>query len=172
MKEVEVKILEIDKNRILTILKKNNAKLIMPRNRQVNSFYENNDSVGKTVRIREDANGNTLAIKSKLKVVKNHKVMKEYETKVSDVRALEQGLILIGFKLIGRAELYREDWRISNCVVSIGEFPKIPPYIEIEGSEKNILKVAKLLGYSERDYFPKSILDAYKIKSKFLVFKK
>lgn len=174
MKEIEVKILEVIPKKIKQSLIRNKAKLIMARNKQINYFYENEDTKdGKaTVRIRKDNLGFTLTIKSRLKVISDHKVMDEYEVKIDDGERLRKGLELIGFKQIGQGELYREDWKLFDCLVSIGEFPRIPPYVEIEGSKKNILRVAKILGYSEKDFVGDHLLKVYNIKDKFLRFKK
>lgn len=40
---------------------------------------------------------------------------------------------------------------MNNTKIEIDEYPKIPPYIEIEGSEENIEKTVGLLGYTMSD---------------------
>ena len=98
--------------------------------------------------------------------------MKEYETNVKDINEVAKGLKLLGFKEIGCVEVIREDCKLYGCLVSITKMPKIPWYVEIEGSEKNILKISKMFGYSEVDYYPEMIYGKYGIKTKFLRFGK
>jgi predicted adenylyl cyclase CyaB len=173
MKETEVKILEINPNRIRKILKQKKAKLIMSKNLQGNYFYANKEIERKgVIRLRTNNLGNTIAFKSKVKFSKGHKVMQEHETKIEDIKETMKGLEMLGLKQIGCVEVIREDWKLNNCLISLIKMPKIPYYVEIEGAKQNILKIAKLLGYTEKAYYPKMIYSKYKIKTKFLKFKK
>jgi adenylate cyclase, class 2 len=173
MKEIEVKILEINPTKTRNILKKSKAKLVMPRNKQTNYMYSSPQIAEKgIIRLRKDYNGNTIAIKSKVKFLEGYKVMNEFETKVDNLDVLQKGLEMIGFEMIGCVETYREDWKLFNCLISINTMPEIPTYVEIEGSKNNIIKVAKLLGYGENDFYPKMIYEKYGITNKFLRFKK
>jgi adenylate cyclase class 2 len=172
MKEIEVKILNVDANRIRNILKRNKAKLIMPKNKQTNAFFGNKlTKKHGVIRLRKNILGNMLTFKSKLKVVRGHKVMDEYSVKIDNFENAKKGLELAGLKQFGWAEVIRDDWKLEGCLVSIMTFPKIPTYVEIEGSEKNISKVAKLLGYSKKEYYPRSILNKYKLKARDWRFK-
>ncbi|MFH1802031.1 MAG: CYTH domain-containing protein [archaeon] len=173
MKETEVKILEVNPTKIRNILKKHKAKLVMPKNLQGNYFYANKEIDKKgVIRLRKNILGNTIAFKSKVKFVKGVKTMEEHETRIENIKEAKSGLKTIGLKQIGAVEVMREDWKLYNCLVSIMKFPKMPELIEIEGSKPNIKKVANLLGYTEKDYYPKMIYDKYKIKTKFLKFRK
>jgi predicted adenylyl cyclase CyaB len=158
VKEVEVKILEINPYRLRKILKKNNSKLVMEKNLQGNYFYSTSEIEKKgIIRLRTNLDEQTISIKSKIKFVRGHKVMNEFETKVGDIKQIIKGLEMLGFKQTGCVEAIREDWKLYGCLVSLVKMPKIPYYVEIEGSKDNILKVAKLLGYSEEDYYPEMI---------------
>jgi len=174
MKEIEVKILEINPEKIRKILKKHRANIVMPKNLQINEFYKNAETKksGVTLRLRKNILGNTIAIKSKLRFVKGHKVMHEYETKIEDFEKMKKAVELLGFKQIGAVEAMREDWKFNGCLVSIVKLPNIPIYVEIEGTKSAILKIAKLFGYSEKDYYPKIIYEKYNIKTRFWRFKK
>jgi len=170
-KEVEVKILEINVKKLKQILKENKADLVMKKNLQKNYFYSSPEIEKKgVIRLRTNINGQTIAIKSKLKFSKGHKIIKEFETKIESAKEVMMGLEMLGFKQIGCVEVIREDWKLFNCLISLVRMPKIPYYVEIEGNKDNILKVAKLFGYSEADYYPKIIYDKYGIKTKFLRF--
>jgi predicted adenylyl cyclase CyaB len=173
MKEIEVKILEVNPEKLRDILRNKKAKLVMPKNLQGNYFYVNKEIDKKgVIRLRTNNLGNTIAFKSKVKFSKGHKVMNEHETKVDNMKEVIDGLEMLGLKQIGCVEVIREDWKFYNCLISLVKMPRIPYYVEIEGSEKDILKVAKMLGYSEEDYYPEMIYGKYKIKTKFLRFEK
>lgn len=173
MKEIEVKILEINPQKIREALKKKKAKLVMLKNKQENLFYANPEieKFG-IIRLRKNIFGSTIAFKSKLRFSKGYKVMNEYETEIKDFTKVRKGLELIGLKQIGCIEAIREDWRLYGCLISIVKLPKIPIYLEIEGKKKDILKISKLFSYTEKDYYPKLIYDKYNIKTKFLKFSK
>ena len=67
-KEVEVKILEINVKKLKQILKENKADLVMKKNLQKNYFYSSPEIEKKgVIRLRTNINGQTIAIKSKLK---------------------------------------------------------------------------------------------------------
>ena len=172
MKEIEVKILEINPKKLREILKRKKAKLIMPKNKQGNYFYSNSEIEKKgVIRLRTNISGQTITIKSKLEFSKGHKIMKEFETKVENIKEIMKGFEMLGLKQIGCVEVIREDLKLYNCLISLVKMPKIPYYVEIEGTKKNILKVTKLFGYSKKDYHPELIYGKYKIKTKFLKFK-
>jgi adenylate cyclase class IV len=192
MKEIEVKILEIDVKKIRTWLKNNKAKFVKKVFQQ-NQFYKNKYTIKNNVIVRvrtEKFNSSTgsntdlsngsrntpkiysskeqksiLTIKSNKKIIRNHKVFDEYEL-ISNYDNITKMLHAMGLKLWGITEIKREYWKIYDCSVEICKLPNIPEYIEIEGSEKNISKVATGLGYSSKDFMPKNILKHYNIHEK------
>ncbi len=173
MKEIEIKILEISPVKIRNMLKKNKAKFVK-RVLQKNNIYSNFSAKRKKtlVRLRQEGSNCWLTVKGPKKIINNHKVRKEYEMKIKSFEFGEKMLNLLGFKKISHDERKREYYKLKSCSVEIIKLPKIPIFLEIEGNEKNILKVANLLGYSEKDYFNGHPQDKYKIKDKFLEFEK
>lgn len=170
MREVEVKILDINGARINHLLRKNKAKFVKNVFQQ-NLIYENayTKKYGIVVRIRKENKHCILTIKSPMKIINRHKVRDEFETKVNFSTA-KNLLKIFRLKLNGLSEIKREYWILSGCSVEICQLPRIPPFLEIEGTQRNIKKAANQLGYSKKDYFPEFILDHYKIKSRFLKF--
>jgi predicted adenylyl cyclase CyaB len=170
MDEIEVKILEINPSRIRKILKRIGAKLVKDVFQQ-NSFYLNKHTAKNkiTVRVRREPKNTFLTIKANRRVVRGHKVMDEYEMP-ADYDVIVNILTNLGLKEFGVIEIKREYWRLNDCSVEICEVPKIPIYMEIEGSERNIAIVAKKLGYSSKDYVAGSIYKYYHVKKKFLRF--
>jgi adenylate cyclase class 2 len=61
-------------------------------------------------------------------------------------------LVHSGIKPKAYQENRRTDFLLGKVTISLDEWPKIPPYIEIEGpNEQSVLEVAKKLGYSKDD---------------------
>lgn len=170
MKEIEVKILEVDVSKIRKTLKDNHAKFVK-KVLQKNHMYGNehtrkNDVV---VRIRREGKNTIFTIKGRKEITNNHKVRDEYEL-CMDYDMISNMIKLLGLKLRYSLEMKREYWNIGGCSVEICQLPKLPAYIEIEGSAKGITKVAKMLGYSEKDFFNDSFLKHYGLKDVSLRF--
>ncbi len=172
MVEVETKILEVNLPHVRRMLKKYRARHIK-NVFQRNTIFHNNYTRKKeyVVRIREENKKVILTIKSERHSVRGLKVRGEYETPIIDYTTALNILTTIGFKIYSVIEMRREYYKINNCSFEIIKVPTIPTYVEIEGTEKSIVKVAKKFGYSKKDFFPGIIYDYYKIKSKRLVFK-
>ncbi len=172
MVETEVKILEINPKEIRKILE-GKAKFVK-KVLQKNIIYENEYTKRKgiTVRLRKEKYNTIFTVKSKAREVKSHKVRKEYETEIEDFKKMGEILELIGLKFSSYTEAKREYWELFDCSVEIIKMPKIPTFLEIEGNEKNIARVVKLLGYPKNDYFLGYPPIHYKIDFKNLRFKK
>lgn len=87
----------------------------------------------------------------------------ELETMVDYARAK---LILqyLGFKVVARYEKRREAFKLSSCVVALDYlFPRHGWFLEIEGSSRNIRRVAKRLGLQKVDQEERSYLELLKI---------
>jgi adenylate cyclase, class 2 len=172
MNEIEVKILNINPNSIRKDLKKYHAKFVkkvFQQNILYANAYTKKSKIVVRVRREKENNYTLLTIKANRRFVQGHKLADEYETFV-DYSNIVSILETLGFKRSGIGEVKREYWKLKGCSVEICILPKIPPFIEIEGSAKNILFVAKLLGYTEKDYYPNTIFHRYKIKTKYLRF--
>lgn len=171
--EIEVKILNVNPVQIRKSLKDNKAEFVK-NVFLVTTFYANTHTKKEkiTVRIREERNKTkktfTLTIKGPKKIVNNHKIRKEYELILPSYEFGDEMLKLQGFEIVGSVEMKREYYKLKNCSVEIIRVPEIPTYIEIEGDEKNILKVVKMLGYSEKDYDSGKLLKIYNKKTNLL----
>ncbi len=88
----------------------------------------------------------------------------ELETMVDYGRAK---LILqyLGFRVVARYEKRREAFKFSSCVVALDYLlPRHGWFLEIEGSSRNIWRVAKRLGLQKADQEERSYLELLKIK--------
>lgn len=169
--EIEIKILEINPKKIEAALLKNKAKFIK-RVFQKNAYYETEDTKKSKVfvRLRREGKNCWLTAKSPQIIKNNHRIRKEYEMQLPSFKFGHELLTLLEFKQALISEAKRKYYKLFSCSVELVTLPKIPTYLELEGSEKNILKVARLFGYSKKDYFADSILKAYKIKTNKIVF--
>jgi len=170
MREIEVKILDIKPDKIRSILKNNNARFVR-KVFQKNLFYTNDYASKKklVIRVRQEDKMTFLTVKANKRIVRNHKVADEYEFSV-DYNVITKMLETLGFNTFAATEIKREYWHIHGCSVELCILPGIPPFLEIEGSERQIFVTAKMLGYSKNDYVAGNILKIYNIKNKFIRF--
>ena len=113
------------------------------------------------VRLRSDGQHATLTVKeiTAEAIDGTH----EWEVEVSDLETTLEILAKIGIKPRGYQENKRQEYDLGGVQVVIDRWPKLKPYIEIEGnSAKEVINTAKLLGYTEDDLTMKSTSDLYK----------
>jgi len=148
--EFEGRILEIEVNSIIKKL------LALGAEHQANLKFRRYvfDTIplqkGKWIRLRTDGQKTTLAVKHIL----NDDIdgTKEWEVEVSDFD--ETFLILkeSGINYRSYQENIRSVYTLHSAEIVIDEWPKIPPYLEIEAAtKKQIISIAKQLGYAESD---------------------
>jgi predicted adenylyl cyclase CyaB len=171
MEEIEVKILDIDPENVRISLKKAGAKL----NKNVfqrNFIFSNKLTKSKdlTVRVRQENDKVWLAIKTPKIKENGHETCEEYEFPIDNIEIGEKFLNTLDITMDGIGEAKREYYDLFDCSVEIIKIPKIPEYLEIDGSKINIMKVTKVLGFTEKDFFQGSLLKNYNIKEKFLAF--
>lgn len=175
MKEIEIKILGINKTQIIKKLKKMGAKksfegiidglFLDYKNKKL---HKNNE----LLRLRTASKKVFLTYKGKLKEGKV-KSCEEKEIEVSDFEKTKELLLSIGF--VVRKETmtkYRTSYTIGKThfelETPIGKYSFIPPFMEIEStSEKNIYKYAKLLGFEKKDclnWTGKDVIEHYSKK--------
>jgi adenylate cyclase class 2 len=85
------------------------------------------------------------------------KVRDEHETVVADGDALLTILREFGLRVWFRYEKYREEFAAEDVVIAIDETP-VGTFVEIEGGEEHIHRVAAALGKTPAD----SITDSYR----------
>ena len=163
MREVEVKILDVDPEEIRKRLEQKGAKFLK-KVFQRNILYQNSFTRKKnlTVRIREEEGKAIITVKGPMEVKNGHKIREEKEVSTGDLEEAKKLFRAIGLEQWAVTEAKREYYGLDNCSVEIIKIPKLPIFIEIEGSEKHIRKVAEKLGYSSDDYYAGSALDYYR----------
>ena len=84
------------------------------------------------------------------------KVRDELETTVGNGELLLRLFEQLGFRVWFRYQKYREEFRRGDLVIAVDESP-IGTFVELEGSEEDILAMATTLGRPTSDF----VLDSY-----------
>lgn len=151
MKEIEVKILEIDKKKIELKLKKLGAKKIFS-GKLVSYFFDTKTNSLKSndmqLRLRQSKLGTLLTVKQKISQTET-KNSNEYEIEVSDFNETKKILSLLGFNQKYKLEKNRISYILKDVRFELDKpKEKVPCFIEIEAKDKKTVeKYVKLLGY-------------------------
>jgi adenylate cyclase, class 2 len=108
------------------------------------------------LRIRVDGGRSLLTFKGPVQPAL-FKVREELETVVGDGHLLLRVFEELGFRVWFRYQKYREEFSIDDTMVAIDETP-IGVFVEIEGGEESIARVAQALGRGPAEY----VLESYR----------
>ena len=155
MKEVEVKIRNIDKEEIIKKIVKLGAKKIFT-GRVIDFRFDTPDRdlsrQGKALRIRQKGRYIYLNLKGKKKSVENIIGREEIGVKLSNFRIMHKILNELGYIKIFELNKYRTEYRLNNIVFDIDEYLGLDPILEIESdSYDNVDRYIKKLGILEED---------------------
>ena len=169
MKEIEVKILDIDRKKIEKKLRSLGAKKIFDGRIDARFFDFKNMPVKRAknhFRLRKE--GNTTKLTFKVHVSKKKaKINKEYEVEVSDFETMKAILELLGLHVWKRMTKRRISYMLKGTRFEIdryaGKYSFIPEFLEIEAKDiKTIYRYAKLLGFRKEDCRPWTASDLRK----------
>jgi adenylate cyclase class 2 len=113
-------------------------------------------SIRSVLRVRLEAHQSFITFKGPVQA-SSMKVREEIETSVEQGRNVLEILERLGFSVWFRYEKYREEFSLGDVVLAIDETP-VGIFVELEGSERGITTVARLLGFGP-DRF---VLDSYR----------
>ena len=108
-----------------------------------------------TLRVRIDGDHAAVTFKG-APALGQTKAREELETVVGDGELLLRLFERLGFRVWFRYQKYREELRWGDLVIAVDESP-IGTFVELEGSEEDILTMATRLGRPASDF----ILDSY-----------
>ncbi|MPY90969.1 MAG: CYTH domain-containing protein [Luteitalea sp.] len=114
---------------------------------------------GCTLRIRLEGAEGFVTFKGPVQPA-TMKVREEMETSVGDGRTMLELFERLGFTPSIRYQKYREEFSAPGVVVAIDETPA-GVFVELEGDEQGIARMASALGCSERDYIRASYLTLF-----------
>ncbi len=161
MKEIEVKILYVDKKALSKRLLSLGAKKVFD-GELMSLFFDYKDNrlkdSGNTLRIRKEGKESFLYLKSFISD-SDVKTCEELCVKVDDISAAESILLRLGLKPDGKLLKHRTSYALGEIKVEfdryLEEYAFVPEFLEIEGPDAEaIFKMAKKLGYSKDDCKP------------------
>ena len=158
--EIEVRILNINKDDLISKLEDNNAEFIGDW-LQVRYVYDFNPvQPNKWIRLRTNGITNTLTIKEVKD--KTEYGTKELEIEVSSVEDTDKILEELGYKKRSIQENKRIRYILNGVEIDIDTWPKLNTYVEFEScSLDKIKEVIDLLGFSYNDAVTQDAQDIY-----------
>ena len=158
--EYEVKILEIDIDKVKKKLEDIGAKLIFD-SLQRRYVYDFKPVIPKKwIRLRTNGKKTTLTIKN----ITSSKIdgTKELEIVVDDFEKTNSLLNELGYKAKGYQETRRIQYNYNGVEIDIDYWPMIPTYMEIEGNNsEEVYEIVKLLGFKKKDTTTSGVEDIY-----------
>jgi len=167
LKEIEVKILEIDVKKTGKKLKEMGAEKIFS-GELVNTYFDFPDKrlekEGKILRLRKKRNKVILTYKKMINQEKA-KVMDEYELEVQDFELLKAIFKELNLNPIYEFKKHRTSYELNKTHFEIDKYPAIPAFLEIEAPNlKTINEMVSELGFSTEQtnsYSIKEVLEYY-----------
>lgn len=158
--EYEIRIYNIDENKIKKILKENGAKLIQKKTiMPLIAYHHPKNKKDSYIRIRDEGHEITLTAKTNLK----SQFVVEREVTINSIEEGHAILTLLGCKVKYKIEKIREIYRLKGCKeIVFDSYAGIPTYLEIDCYNKESLnKISKLLGYKIEDHDKRTLKDIY-----------
>lgn len=159
--EYEVRVLDIDKEKLICKLESLNAKKEGEYNqkRYVYDCLPKDDN--KWIRLRTNGKETTLTFKH----AQNDKIdgTKEAEVVVSDFKTTNEILNQMGYFSRSYQENNRVRYILDGVELDIDSWPMIPTYLEIEGKdEKSVLDMIEKLGLNKEKVTALDVQSVYK----------
>jgi adenylate cyclase, class 2 len=159
MDEIEVKILEINKEEVEKKLLKLGAKKIFDDDLKALMFDLTDLSIastGRMLRIRKEGKDKAVLTFKKLKSDDGIKIAEETEVDVSNFEDTQKILEGLDFKVYFEYEKHRITYELDGVEFAVdtytGEHSFIPTFMEIEGeSEEKVFRWVEKLGFKKED---------------------
>ncbi|MBN2101302.1 MAG: class IV adenylate cyclase [Candidatus Aenigmarchaeota archaeon] len=155
MREIEVKILEIDKeaisDKILNLGGEQTDERVI-----VDNFYDYPDGrlkkIHEVLRVRNSEKEKEIVYKCAKEKNDEFKIHREIETSLGSPETMMEILEKCGLVIVRHTEKKRTSFEFENVKIEIDEYPDIPPFIEIEGPDEESIRTAvEKLGYQMKD---------------------
>jgi adenylate cyclase class 2 len=160
--EYEAKVLEIDPVMTADLILTKGGREVSPPTMQRRYVYDiTAGDESKWIRLRDTGSKTTLAVKE----ISHDGIDGTYEVEIA-VDSLDAANELLGF-LGFHPKSYQENRRTSFVLdgarLEIDEWPRIPPYLEIEAdSPEEVFRIAAILGYEESQLTSENTTKVYK----------
>ncbi|HUT43639.1 MAG TPA: CYTH domain-containing protein [Desulfobacterales bacterium] len=161
MREIEVKILEINRANVEKNLAKLGANKIFDGNIDTMFFDFKKSTIIKqknVLRLRKEADKTELTYK-KVHFTSTAKNAEEYSVQVSSLEIMEKILENLGLSVIESMQKHRVSYTLDDARFDFdrysGSYGFIPEFLEIEAENTDLIyKYAVLLGFKEKDCLP------------------
>ncbi len=155
MKEVEVKIRNIDKDEIAQRIMAMGAVKVFS-GRVIDYRFDTPDRdlsrQGKALRIRQKGKYIYLNVKGKKKSIENITGRDEIGVKISNFKVMHRILSELGYIKIFELSKYRTEYRLGDINFDVDEYPGLSPILEIESdSYEKVEKYIKDLEIEPQD---------------------
>lgn len=171
MKEIEVKILKVNREEIEKKLFTLHAKKIFEGKIQTLFLDFKDSEIAKQknlLRLRKNPQKTELTYK-KVKSTQTFKIAEEYTVEVLDQDIMLKILENLGLTVTNMMDKYRLSYKLDNTQFDLdkytGEYAFIPEVLEIEAENINMIhQYAKLLGFNAKDCLPwstKELIEHY-----------
>lgn len=161
MKELEVKILEVNRIKIEETLAGLDAKKVFDGDVET-LFFDFKDGtiiIAKNVlRLRKEQDKTELTYK-KVHATQTAKVAEEYSVEVSNLETMKKILENLGLSITESMQKHRVSYTLDHVRFDIdrysGDYGYIPEFLEIEAENIDLIhKYAALLGFKAKDCLP------------------
>ncbi len=169
MKEIEVKILEIDVEEIDKKLKKIGAEKVF-EGEIVSIYFDFPDRLlekeGKILRLRQKGAKSILTYKELISQ-DEAKIMDEYELTIDDFELIKRIFEGIGLLPLYEFNKHRTTYKLNQTHFEIDKYPDIPAFLEIEAPDLDTInEMVSKLGFSGEEVNSYSIKDVLKYYDK------
>jgi adenylate cyclase, class 2 len=114
------------------------------------------------IRLRDE--GDRVILTYKLFSEKEQSTAREIELEVSSYDKTIEFFEAIGLQIISEQHTRRELWELDGCKVTFDEWPWLPPLLEIEGPDEELIeKVAVRLGLDWEKRIYGNVVTAYRM---------
>ena len=166
MKEIEVKILEIDRKKVETTLIGLHAEKVFDGDIQTLFFDFQDGKIIKAkdvLRLRKEEDKIELTYK-KVRFTQTAKNAEEYSVEVSSLEGMRKILENLGLSVRESMEKHRVSYKLDDARFDIdryfGSYDFIPEFMEIEAENTaSIYKHAALLGFKKEECLPWSTVE-------------
>ena len=164
MKEIEAKILEVDKHKIEEALSNLGAEKVFDGEIEAFFFDFKDGSIAKrnsVLRLRKEDERDVLTFK---RVVESEaaKIAEEHSVEVSSLSEAKVILESLGLSTVESMQKHRTSYQLKGVRFDIdqymGKYSYIPTFIEIEAENIELIhRYAELLGFKAKDCLPWSV---------------
>ena len=164
-KEYELQVIDIDKSKMINLLKKNGGKRVHKDIRMYRSIFKRcKSNIEGVARVRYEGKKTTMTVK----IYRDKKFPEEYEVTIDeDFETGKKFLEALNLKMKSFQETYREKWTLpikGVHEITFDNWPGLPTFMEIDCTSLDSLnKVKNLLNIDEEKITYGSVATRYEL---------